>query len=144
MDVLQLLKAEFKDRTLDMNFVLDGASGSHTKEILNRVCVHLAWEAQFLFPELAAISLSNDAVLNRYTQSLQDLRRQAQLSLTDPSGEVTKELAQRFLKHSHWVEDKVMTLMRQKIPTAEREELYHVFADAKQDLSAMPAVEFVI
>lgn len=143
MDVLQLLKAEFKDRVADMAFLLED-NGQDKQAILERVCVHLAWEANFLFPELAAITNSSEAVLTRYTQSLQDLRRQAEICRGDQGIECSKELASQFLRHNQWVEDKVLTLMRQRIPTAEREELYHVFADAKQDLTASSALEFVI
>lgn len=144
MDVLQLLKAEFKDRVADMTFLLNEDPGQDMQAILERICVHLAWEANFLFPELAAISSGNDTFLTRYSQSLQDLRVQAELCRKEKGAEVCKELAAQFLKHNQWVEDKVITLMRQKIPTAEREELYHVFADAKHDLTLSSPMEFVI
>ena len=137
MDVLQLLKAEFRDRAADMSYLLSEDKKRDAQAMFQKLCVHIAWESQFLFPELAAISAAGDSVLNRYMQSLQALRKQTQVCLDGDSMPSTgRELAELFLKHSLWVEEKVFPLMRQKIPTGDREDLYHVFVDAKQDIYA--------
>ncbi len=140
MDVLQLLKAEFRSRKAELADLsqLSGKDSVKTA-ILMRLNVHLAWETEFLLPELSLIANHRDVLLKRYQQGLRNLQ-----SLCSDKCQDGAELLESFTRHSETVEDKILPFMRQKIPTGEREELYHVFVDAKQQLLNMRTVEFAI
>lgn len=130
MDVLQLLKAEFRSRKSDLADLSQPTINEASKAaILSRLNVHLAWEAEFLLPELSVIATHGDALLEKYQQGLKRLQIMGHNRSQDGA-----ELLEAFERHTETVEEKILPFMRQKIPTVEREELYHVFADAKQEL----------
>lgn len=140
MDVLQLLKAEFRSRKSDLADLSQPTLGDPAKNaILTRLSVHLAWEAEFLLPELSVIATHGDALLEKYQQGLKSLQVLCQDKSQDGA-----ELLETFDRHSVTVEEKILPFMRQKIPTVEREELYHVFVDAKQELLNTRNVEFAL
>ncbi|MBC7661671.1 MAG: hypothetical protein H7249_18395 [Chitinophagaceae bacterium] len=140
MDVLQLLKAEFRSRKSDLAELAQPQLASSTKAaILSRLNVHLAWEAEFLLPELSVIATHGDALLEKYQQNLKLLQ-----SLCLDKSQDGAELLEAFNRHTDIVEEKILPFMRQKIPTVEREELYHVFEDARQELLNTRSVEFAI
>jgi hypothetical protein len=130
MDVLQLLKAEFRERKVELS-ALEKPETSETakRSILRALDAHLAWEAEFLEPELRHVIGRGDTLFDRYRQSLNDLK----ISGREKDQKVS-DLLKAFDKHRMIVEEKVLPFMRQKISTSEREELYHVFVDAKQEL----------
>ncbi len=130
MDVLQLLKSEFRERKADLDYLKDPSTKDGVRKSIRKALnTHLAWESGYLLPELSHLASKGDGLLDRYEQSL---RRLDSLS----AGQSDVEVAEAFVTHTEIVEEKVLPFMRQKIPTAEREELYHVFADAKQELLA--------
>jgi hypothetical protein len=140
MDVLQLLKAEFRSRKSDLADLLKPAmEGPIRAAILSRLDVHLAWESEFLLPELSVIATHGDALLEKYQQGLKRLQ-----SICHDKSQDGAELLEAFERHTELVEEKILPFMRQKIPTVEREELYHVFVDAKQELLSTRSVEFAI
>ena len=140
MDVLQLLKAEFRSRKSDLAELSQATQSSTQKAaILSRLNVHLAWESEFLLPELSVIATHGDALLEKYQRSLKRLQ-----SLCLDKSQDGTELLEAFDQHIEIVEEKILPFMRQKIPTVEREELYHVFVDAKQELLNTRSVEFAI
>ncbi|RYE47752.1 MAG: hypothetical protein EOP48_21400 [Sphingobacteriales bacterium] len=140
MDVLQLLKAEFRSRKAELANLSQTAQNSKEKSaILSRLNVHLAWESEFLLPELSVIATHGDALVEKYQQSLKRLQ-----SLCLEKSQDGAELLEAFERHIDIVEEKILPFMRQKIPTVDREELYHVFIDAQQELLKSRSVEFAI
>jgi hypothetical protein len=130
MDVLQLLKTEFRSRKSDLAELSETVrSPAEKAAILSRLNIHLVWEAEFLLPELSVIATHGDALLEKYQQGLKRL----QIMCRDKSQNDT-DLLDAFARHTETVEEKILPFMRQRIPTVEREELYHVFADAKHEL----------
>ncbi len=140
MDVLQLLKAEIRDRKAELEALAAQASAAERKETVKKaILTHVAWEMEFLLPEVSHIASGSDAILERYSQSLD----QVKLTLAEIERDSSR-VAQSFASHAEIVEEKLLPLMRQKIPTAEREELYHVFADAKQEMMATSGSSYVM
>ncbi|MBC7533054.1 MAG: hypothetical protein H7318_15890 [Oligoflexus sp.] len=130
MDVLQLLKAEFRSRKSDLADLSQPTINDSAKDaILSRLKVHLSLEAEFLLPELSVIANHGDALLEKYQQGLKRLQ-----TMCRGKSQNDAELLEAFERHTETVEEKILPFMRQRIPTVEREELYHVFADAKQEL----------
>lgn len=130
MDVLQLLKAEFRSRKSDLADLSQPTINDSTRDaIMSRLKVHLSWEAEFLLPELSVIATHGDALLERYQQGLKQLQ-----AMCRNKSQNDAELLEVFERHNQTIEEKILPFMRQRIPTVEREELYHVFADAKQEL----------
>ena len=130
MDILQLLKAEFRSRKSDLADLSQPTTDDSAKDaILSRLKVHLSWEAEFLLPELSVIATHGDALLEKYQQGLKRLQ-----TICREKSQNDAELLEAFERHTETVEEKILPFMRQRIPTVEREELYHVFADAKQEM----------
>lgn len=129
MDVLQLLKAEFRQRRSELSALDSPEAGDELKSmVLAALQAHLAWESDFLLPELTHISSRGDVLFQKYQQSLG--RMSQVVCKSEYNGE---EVQRAFASHTDIVEEKILPLMRQKIPTIDREELYHVFADAKHE-----------
>ncbi len=129
MDILQVLKAEFKERTSDLV-----SSQCVDSAWVSRFECHLAMEAEFLLPEVQAICDTEYSVCQRLEREL--------LGLLDmfrefcESSQSEQQLAlftEKFLEHTAFVEEKVFPLMRQKISTPEREALVAVIDDLKTE-----------
>lgn len=132
MDVLQLLKSEFREIRSELSTLMKPETNeTKRKKILGAFGAHLAWESDYLLPELTHIATRGDALLEKYQQSLRQLSE-----LNGKAAEKTSDIVNVFDAHKEIVEEKILPFMRQKIPTVDREELYHVFADAKQELLA--------
>ncbi len=137
MDVLQLLKNELKERQSDVSAFIDGpTTHQNWSQIAGHLKAHLTLELEYLLPELAAVSPKQDAVLQRLETELVNLRMQLDALGFDDSPETSKvaELRDALLRHGQLIEDRILPLMRQRISTADREELYDALQDAKQDI----------
>ena len=140
MDVLQLLKSELRERRSELSGLGSPEPNDATRRsIRSALSVHLAWESEFLLPELSHVAPQGEAILDRYQQSLKRLRE-----LAGKKSQNDSDVLDAFSTHTDIVEEKVLPFMRQKIPTAEREELYHVFADAKQEMMATSGSSYVM
>ncbi|MES2746656.1 MAG: hypothetical protein V4655_14580 [Bdellovibrionota bacterium] len=138
MDVLQLLKAEFRERKSELSALeKPETSDAAKKKILGALNAHLAWESEYLLPELSHIASRGDVLFDKYQQSLSELN-----TMSRKKGQDDLDLLKAFNSHTFIVEEKILPYMRQKIPTIDREELYHVFADAKQELIATRSASF--
>ena len=146
MDVLQLLKMELKERSVDLASLLEQTPGPRSvATILARLRAHLSLETIYLLPELTAISFKNDLVVGKLESELLVLHNLlAKLSEVDGGPEDWRQLYQAFSVHAQTIEERALPFMRQKITTAEREELFHVLQDAKQDLIKASSVEQVM
>ena len=140
MDVLQLLKAEFRERKSELS-VLDNPETDveAKKKVLNALRAHLAWESEFLLPELTHIANRGDALLEKYERSLGRLA-----AISREASQEGGLIRGAFESHTDIVEEKILPYMRQKMPTLDREELYHVFADAKQELMTTQNASFAM
>ncbi len=140
MDVLQLLKAEIRDRKAELSAIAASPAKKESFLALKKSFVtHVAWEAEYLLPELSHILSETDPLLEKYLQSLK--RTKESLAALELSA---ADLTHAFTAHAEIVEEKLLPLMRQKIPTVDREELYYVFADAKQEMLATSAPAYVM
>lgn len=140
MDVLQLLKAEFRERKSELSVLDNPETGIEAKKkALTALHAHLAWESEFLLPELTHIANRGDALLEKYEQSLGRLA-----AITREASQEGGAIRGAFESHTDIVEEKILPYMRQKIPTLDREELYHVFADAKQELMTTRSASFAM
>jgi hypothetical protein len=142
MDVLQLIKAELKEQTRHFqNALVSHQAKAAERRSMALVQSFLRLESEYLLPELTAV-VPQDPLLSKMYQDLEVLR--SHLEAWEGSGERAKIvlLQEHFIQHAQWVEDRILPLIRQKISTAEREELYHVLLDAKQDLE--PASDLVL
>lgn len=137
MDVLQLLKNELKERQSDVSAFIDGPSAHQNwAQIARHLKAHLTLELEYLLPELAAVSPKQDAALQRLETDLVALRILLDSLGLDQNPESTKviELRDALTRHGQLIEDRILPLMRQRISTADREELYDALQDAKQDI----------
>lgn len=137
MDVLQLLKNELKERQSDVSAFIDGPSAHQNwSQIARHLKAHLTLELEYLLPELAAVSPKQDAALQRLETDLVGLRMQLDSLGLDLNPETVKVMAFRdaLTRHGQLIEDRILPLMRQRISTADREELYDALQDAKQDI----------
>jgi hypothetical protein len=137
MDVLQLLKNELKERQSDVSAFIDGpTTHQNWSSIAGHLKAHLTLELEYLLPELAAVSPKQDAALQRLETDLVGLRMQLDgIGLDDrPPAEQVVELRDALARHGQLIEDRILPLMRQRISTADREELYDALQDAKQDI----------
>jgi hypothetical protein len=137
MDVLQLLKNELKERQSDISAFIDGPSAHQNwAQIARHLKAHLTLELEYLLPELAAVSPKQDAALQRLEADLVSLRLQLDSLGLDHNPEIVQVIALRdaFTRHGQLIEDRILPLMRQRISTADREELYDALQDAKQDI----------
>lgn len=140
MDVLQLLKSEFRERKSELSSLeKPELNDAERKKILTALNAHLAWESEFLLPELMHIASRGESLLDRYDQSLKRLHE-----LCLKKSDTGLHVVEAFASHTDIVEDKILPYMRQKIPTSDREELYHVFADAKQEVFANRGATFAM
>lgn len=61
MDVLQLLKSEFRERKSELSSLeKPELNDAERKKILTALNAHLAWESEFLLPELMHIASRGD------------------------------------------------------------------------------------
>ncbi|MDQ3234446.1 MAG: hypothetical protein M3Q07_21800 [Pseudobdellovibrionaceae bacterium] len=137
MDVLQLLKNELKERQSDVSAFIDGPSAyQNWAQIARHLKAHLTLELEYLLPELAAVSPKQDAVLQRLETDLVNLRLQLNALGFDnnPKPDQVTDLRDAMGRHVALIEDRILPLMRQRISTADREELYDAMQDAKQDI----------
>jgi hypothetical protein len=137
MDVLQLLKNELKERQSDVSAFIDGPSSHQNwSQIARHLKAHLTLELEYLLPELAAVSPKQDAALQRLETDLVGLRLQLNaMGLDDnPATEQVVDFREALNRHGQLIEDRILPLMRQRISTADREELYDALQDAKQDI----------
>jgi hypothetical protein len=137
MDVLQLLKNELKERQSDVSAFIDGPSAHQNwAQIARHLKAHLTLELEYLLPELAAVSPKQDAVLQRLEAELVALRLKLDAMGLDqtPEADSVRELREALTRHGQFIEDRILPLMRQRISTADREELYDALQDAKQDI----------
>ncbi len=146
MDVLQLLKLELKERAADLASLISHTPGKKSvNTILARLRAHLSLETVYLLPELTAISFKNDLVVSKLESELLVIQELLTLaSEGDQTLEVWQKLNQAFAAHAQSIEERALPFMRQKITTAEREELFHVLQDAKQDLMMAASLEQVM
>ncbi len=136
MDVLQLLKNELKERQNDVVNFHENDAGQDWKYVARHLKGHLTLELDFLLPELAAVSPKQDAPLLRLEADLIALRQKLSNLGEDkkPSKDLVRELREALDRHVLQIEDRILPLMRQRISTADREELYDALQDAKQDI----------
>jgi hypothetical protein len=137
MDVLQLLKNELKERQSDVSAFVDGPSAHQNwAQIARHLKAHLTLELEYLLPELAAVSPKQDNALQRLETDLVALRLQLDAMGLDSNPATTQltEFRQALTRHGLLIEDRILPLMRQRISTADREELYDAMQDAKQDI----------
>jgi hypothetical protein len=141
MDVLQLIKAELKDQTRHFQSALaPHAKTAEQRRSMAFVRAFLQLESEYLLPELTAVA-PNEPLVTKMYQDVGQLR--SHFEAWEESGErsAIAVLEGHYSQHAQWIEDRILPLMRQKISTVEREELYHVLLDAKQDLEpASPMV----
>lgn len=147
MDVLQLLKTELKERLAELTLLAE-SSQSRTLRlgIMARLKAYLHLGVSFLLPELVELSPKNEALFTRISADLTCMRDLiADLDRDDEIDQSRfQELRLLFTAHSQDIEDRILPLMRQRITTAEREELFHVLQDAKQDLMKAASMEMAI
>lgn len=137
MDVLQLLKNELKERQSDVSAFIDGSSAHQNwAQTARHLKAHLTLELEYLLPELAAVSPKQDAALQRLETDLVALRLQLDRMGFDenPEPALVVELRDALDRHVQLIENRILPLMRQRISTADREELYDALQDAKQDI----------
>lgn len=147
MDVLQLLKTEIKERLAELTLLAEDAQSRALRlGVLRRLKAYLQLGESYLLPELMELSPKNDALFVRISGDLIQMQESVSALENDPDLDKGRlsDLRHRFLEHSQSIEDKILPLMRQKITTAEREELFHVLQDAKQDLMKAAAMEVAI
>lgn len=147
MDVLQLLKTELKERLAELTLLAEGSETQGLRiGILGRLKAYLNLEVSYLLPELIELSPKNEALFARISNELQEMLEQVALLDANNSLDNARVQALRssFMAHMQSIEDRILPLMRQRITTAEREELFHVLEDAKQDLMKAAALELAI
>lgn len=137
MDVLQLLKNELRERQGELRQLtpacIKEASGT---EWLSRAQAHLSLEKDYLLPELFAVCSKAELSLVRLASDIEVL---SSMLLGLRSAKTVKlekihAFALAWDGHVELVEDRILPLMRQKIATADREELYDSLQDAKMEL----------
>jgi hypothetical protein len=136
MDVLQLLKNELKERQNEVGAFMEGSSLQEWPQTARHLKAHLTLELEYLLPELAAVSPKHDTALQRLEADLMALRLHLNRMGLDqnPSPASVLELRDALDRHVFLIEDRILPLMRQRISTADREELYDALQDAKQDI----------
>ena len=148
MDILHLIKtdhnsilAAFPERAKE-SFVKKSAKLS---SLFSEIDVHFSLEKDYLFPEVSFLSpeaktitdigLANHGIIQ---QKMKSLKSAANRSNTKAETLISKldELKDLVWKHFHMEEQMLMPKIRILIQTELREDLGHVFLDAKEDLSA--------
>jgi|GEM_PF-3116641 len=136
MDVLQLLKNELKERQNDMSSFISGVAGQSWQQVANHLKAHLILELEYLMPELAAVSPKQDTALQRLEIDLINLKQFLDSLGMDkkPGHNLLLNLRDTLDRHVVLIEDRILPLMRQRISTSDREELYDAMQDAKHDI----------
>jgi hypothetical protein len=134
MDVLQVLKTEFKERIVDLGDACALAGW------ISRFEFHLALESEFLLPELQAVSGPDSGLYRRFELELESMAIQLS-SLRDGKSESDPRegLKKMFLNHFAFVEEKIFPLMRQKISTVDREALVSVVEEFRAEFKSVSA-----
>ena len=126
MDALQLIKNEIRELQTRLRAPLL-PKGNQEQNLLNRhVSEFLQFERDYLLPELKAVCLPKDPVIERVDAELAGLLRAVS------GGMQWSKQIEEIDTHLRGIEERILPLMRQKISTQEREELYESFCDARQ------------